>query len=42
MINATAETQIFLFGVPDLSGLRLGQLSGTAAPEEAEAAEAAE
>lgn len=42
MIKATAETQIFLFGLPDLSGMKLGQLSGAAAPEEAETAEAAE
>jgi hypothetical protein len=42
MIKASAETQIFLFGLPDLSGMRLGQLSGAAAPEEAETAEAAE
>jgi hypothetical protein len=42
MITAAAETQLFLFGLPDLSGLRLGVLSGAAAPEEAETAEAAE
>jgi hypothetical protein len=42
MIEATAETQIFLFGLPDLSGMKLGQLNGAAAPDEAETAEAAE
>ncbi|HVA13952.1 MAG TPA: hypothetical protein VNF99_11930 [Stellaceae bacterium] len=42
MFAASAETQIFLFGLPDLAGLRLGQLSGAAAPEEVETAEAAE
>jgi mannose-6-phosphate isomerase-like protein (cupin superfamily) len=42
MINASAATQIFLFGLPDLTGMKLGQLSGAAAPDEAETAEAAE
>jgi hypothetical protein len=42
MIKATAETQIFLFGLPDLTGMKLGHLSGTAAPDEPETAEAAE
>ena len=42
MFEAAAETQIFLFGLPDLAGMKLGQLSGAAAPEEAETAEAAE
>jgi hypothetical protein len=42
MFDASAETQIFLFGLPDLSGMKLGQLSGAAAPEETETAEAAE
>jgi hypothetical protein len=31
-----------LFGLPDLSGMKLGELSGAAAPEEVETAEAAE
>jgi hypothetical protein len=42
MFNASAETQILLFGLPDLSGMKLGELSGAAAPEEVETAEAAE
>ncbi len=42
MFTAGTESQILLFGLPDLSGLRLGVLSGAAAPEEAETAEAAE
>ena len=42
MFEASAETQIFVFGLPDLAGMKLGQLSGAAAPEEAETAEAAE
>jgi hypothetical protein len=42
MINATAETKLFLFGLPDLTGMKLGQLSGAAAPDDAETAEAAE
>jgi hypothetical protein len=42
MITASTETQIVLFGLPDLSGLKLGQLNGAAAPEEVETAEAAE
>ncbi|MGH7033660.1 MAG: hypothetical protein ACREFL_08020 [Stellaceae bacterium] len=42
MLTAGSETQIMLFGLPDLSGLRLGVLSGAPAPEEAETAEAAE
>jgi len=42
MITAKAETQIFVFGLPDLSGLRLGVLSGSAAADEVETAEAAE
>lgn len=42
MITAATETQVVLFGLPDLSGLKLGELSGAAAPEEVETAEAAE
>jgi hypothetical protein len=42
MIKASAATDIFLFGLPDLSGMKLGQLSGAAAPDEPETAEAAE
>lgn len=42
MFAATAETQVFLFGLPDLAGMKLGQLNGAAAPEEVETAEAAE
>jgi hypothetical protein len=42
MITASRETQLFLFGLPDLSGLKLGQLNGAAAPDEVETAEAAE
>ena len=42
MFKANTETQLLLFGLPDLSGMRLGVLSGAAAPEEAETAEAAE
>jgi hypothetical protein len=42
MFQASAETQILLFGLPDLSGMKLGELSGAAAPEEVETAEAAE
>ncbi len=42
MFTAKAETLIFLFGLPDLSGLKLGELNGAAAPDEVETAEAAE
>ena len=42
MFTASAETQILLFGLPDLSDMKLGELSGAAAPEEVETAEAAE
>ena len=40
--DAVGEENIFLFGLPDLSGMKLGQLSGAAAPDEPETAEAAE
>jgi mannose-6-phosphate isomerase-like protein (cupin superfamily) len=42
MFKASAESQILLLGLPDLSGMKLGVLSGSAAPEEVETAEAAE
>ncbi len=42
MITATAETEIMIFGLPDLAGMRRGELLGSAAAEEAETAEAAE
>ncbi len=42
MISAATETEIMVFGLPDLTGLRRGELLGAAAPDEVEAAEAAE
>ncbi len=42
MITASADSLIMLFGLPDLSGMTLGVLSGAAAPEEADTAQAAE
>lgn len=42
MVKAGEETRIMLFGLPDLSGMKLGELSGAAAPDEVETAAAAE
>ena len=42
MITASSESEIMIFGLPDLSGMRAGEFAGAVAPEEAETAEAAE
>ncbi len=42
LFTAKTETQLLLFGLPDLSGMTLGKLNGAAASDDIETAEAAE